>query len=151
MCNSVEPGAPLPPDQPDFNLLKWIAGVAAAIFPFFINKWAPLLKIKDNVDTAVDTAEGIVDAVDNMAETVENMAEDIAENLPEGGKLRRAVDFVENVAERVSDDAQLVGDFIDKFQEMGDRVEDYVESLADNKEDDEVHGDAHDEPQSVNK
>lgn len=62
----------------------------------------------------MEIAEEIVEAVEKVAEGVEKAAENIAEDLPEGGGLRKAVDFVEHVAERANKDAHIVGDFIDK-------------------------------------
>lgn len=72
------------------------------------------------VDTAVEAIEEIVDAVGKVAEGVEKVAEDIAEDLPEGGRLRKAVDFVEHVAERANTDAHLVVGFIDKVINLND-------------------------------
>ncbi|EYU32464.1 hypothetical protein MIMGU_mgv1a022871mg [Erythranthe guttata] len=110
---------------------NWAVGFAmTVVIPFFTHKWTSLLKLKNEVETAVEAVEGIVDAVEKVAEGVEKVAEDIAEDLPEGGRLRKAVDFIEHVAERANRDAHLVGDFIDKVQEVEDKVEDYVESLA---------------------
>ncbi|KAL0391794.1 UNVERIFIED_CONTAM: hypothetical protein Sradi_2402200 [Sesamum radiatum] len=89
-----------------------------------------LLSISYEVDTAVETIEVIVDAVEKVAEEVEKAAEHIANDLPEGGTLRKAVDFVETVAEVTSKEAHLVGDFIDKVQEAEEKVEACVESMA---------------------
>ncbi|XP_020548477.1 uncharacterized protein LOC110011739 isoform X2 [Sesamum indicum] len=127
----VQPGAP-PPSEPPFNFLKWIVGVVLSIvLPFLThNKWASILKLKNEVDTAVETIEVIVDAVEKVAEEVEKAAEHIASSLPEGGTLRKAVDFVESVAEVTSKEAHLVGDFIDKVQEAEEKVEACVESMA---------------------
>ncbi|KAL0432256.1 UNVERIFIED_CONTAM: hypothetical protein Slati_2559900 [Sesamum latifolium] len=127
----VQPGAP-PPSDPHFNFLKWIVGVALSIvLPFLThNKWGSLLKLKNEVDTAVETIEVIVDAVEKVAEEVEKAAEHIADDLPEGGTLRKAVDFVESIAEVTSKEAHLVGDFIDKVQEAEEKVEACVESMA---------------------
>lgn len=63
-------------------------------------------------------AEEIVVAVEKVTERVEKAAEEIIEDLPEGGRLRKAVDFVEHVAERANRDAHIVGDFIDKVHEF---------------------------------
>lgn len=68
----------------------------------------------DKVESALQTAEDVAEAVEKVAEGVEKVAEDIAENLPKGGKLREAVDFVEKIAERTAKDAGVVDDFIDK-------------------------------------
>lgn len=68
----------------------------------------------DKVESALQRAEDVAEAVEKVAERVEKVAEDIAENLPKGGKLREAVDFVEKIAERTAKDAGAVDDFIDK-------------------------------------
>ncbi|GFQ02368.1 hypothetical protein PHJA_002380800 [Phtheirospermum japonicum] len=147
LVRSVVPGAP-PPSEPPFNFINWIVGVSiTVVLPFITHKWASLLKLKNEVETAVETVEDIVEAVEKVAEGVEKAAEDIADDLPEGGALRKAVDFVEHVAERANRDAQLVGDFIDKVQEVEEKVEGYVESWGEhanassheqyNKEEDE--------------
>jgi hypothetical protein len=49
-----------------------------------------------------------------VAEQVDKVAEDIADDLPAGGKLKEAVTFIENLAERTAKDAQLVDDTIEK-------------------------------------
>jgi hypothetical protein len=49
-----------------------------------------------------------------VAEQVDKVAEDIADDLPAGGKLKEAVTFIENLAERAAKDAQLVDDTIEK-------------------------------------
>ncbi|KAL0438174.1 UNVERIFIED_CONTAM: hypothetical protein Slati_2300400 [Sesamum latifolium] len=158
VCNVVEGGAP-PPSEPPFNFISWILGVAiTVVLPFFSGKWASLLKLKNEVETAVETVEEIVEAVEKVAEGVEKVAEDIADDLPEGGRLRKAVDFIESVAERASNDAHLVGDFIDKVQEVEERVEEYVESLAeesttheyDHPQEEQEKGHDHDPPNQEN-
>lgn len=58
--------------------------------------------------------EDLVEAVKEVAEVVEKVAEDVADDLPQGGKLREAVDFVENLAERAAKDAGAIDDFLDK-------------------------------------
>ncbi|KAL0351563.1 UNVERIFIED_CONTAM: hypothetical protein Scaly_1545000 [Sesamum calycinum] len=122
--SSVEPGVP-PPTGPPSNILSWIVGVAIAIVVPFINyKWGPLLK---------DDGRGGGGSGESGGE-VEKVAEDIADDLPEGGKLRKAVDFVEKVAERAARDAGAVDDFIDKVQEEQEKAESLVESLKDESE-----------------
>ncbi|PIN13012.1 hypothetical protein CDL12_14371 [Handroanthus impetiginosus] len=122
VCNVVQPEAP-PPSKPPFN---------------FFHKWGSLLRLKNEVETAVEVAEEVAEATEKVAEGVEKLAEEIAEDLPEGGRLRKVVDFVEHVAERASKDAHIVDDFIDKVQEVEEKVEEYVESLAE-----EVTNDKH--------
>ncbi|KAK6115017.1 hypothetical protein DH2020_007286 [Rehmannia glutinosa] len=77
--NSVQPNAPLP-SQPPSSSLRWILGIVLTIIlPFASNKWGPLLNIKQEVDTTVETIEEIVDIVEKMAEVVDKVAENISD------------------------------------------------------------------------
>ncbi|KAL8481872.1 hypothetical protein ACS0TY_028135 [Phlomoides rotata] len=126
----VGPGAPMPPEPP-INFLNWIVGIAfTVVLPFFTNKWASLLRIKNEVETAVEMAEDIVEVVEMVTERVEKAAEDMLDDLPADGRLRKAVDFVEHIAERANMDAHIVGDFIDKVQEVEEEVEECIESIS---------------------
>jgi hypothetical protein len=113
---SSAPGPSIPSNPSNPGQWKvWIVGViASVILPFFGIKFGPLLKIKKEVDTMVQTAEDVVEAVETVAEEVDKVAEEIKERLPAGGKLRVAVTYIENVAERTAKDAQMVDDIIDK-------------------------------------
>ncbi|KAL0438173.1 UNVERIFIED_CONTAM: hypothetical protein Slati_2300300 [Sesamum latifolium] len=113
--NGVQPGAPMPP-QPPSSSLSWILGIVLTIIlPFVGNKWGPLLKFKTEVDTAIETIEEIVEVVEKVAEVVDKVAEGISDDLPDDGKLKKAMDVVEDVAEKTAQDARTVGDAIDKY------------------------------------
>ncbi|KAL3504796.1 hypothetical protein ACH5RR_034637 [Cinchona calisaya] len=134
--NSVQPGVPLPSAPPSSGPWKgWLVGIVLTfVLPFLTNKWGPLLKIKNEIDTAVQTVEDVVDAVEKVAEQVEKVAEGIADDLP-AGKLKDAVTFLENVADQIDHTTEAVGDVIDKVQEAEENVETAVESaLAEKKE-----------------
>uniref|UniRef100_A0A2N9J0V0 Uncharacterized protein n=1 Tax=Fagus sylvatica TaxID=28930 RepID=A0A2N9J0V0_FAGSY len=105
---SSAPGPSIPSNPSNPGQWKvWIVGViASVILPFFGIKFGPLLKIKKEVDTMVQTAEDVVEAVEKVAEEVDKVAEEIKERLPAGGKLRVAVTYIENVAERTAKDAR---------------------------------------------
>lgn len=129
--NGVQPSAPLPPDQPPSSYLKWIIGlVVSIIVPSTSNTWVPLLQLKKDVDTAVETIEEIVEVVEKVAEIIDKVAEEISDDLREGGKLKIAVDIVEDVAEAAARDARTVGDAIDKFQEVEEKIENIVQTLS---------------------
>ncbi|KAI3464600.1 hypothetical protein Pfo_021263 [Paulownia fortunei] len=132
-ANSFQPGAPLP-SQPPSSSWSWVLGIVLTIIlPFVGNKWGPLLKFKQEVDTTVETIEEIVEVVEKVAEAVDKVAEDISDVLPEGGKLKKVMDIVEDVAEKTAKDAHIVGDAIDKFQEVEEKVENIVETLSDDE------------------
>ncbi|KAL6515478.1 hypothetical protein OROHE_018512 [Orobanche hederae] len=122
--NSGEPG----PSGSSPNILSWAVAVAiAVVIPFMSYKWGPNFKKK--VDTAMKITEDVVETVEKVAEEVEKVAEDIVDDLPEGGKLRKAVDFVEKLAERTAKDAGAIDEFIDKVQEEEEKAELFIESL----------------------
>lgn len=62
----------------------------------------------------MDTAELILDVVEKVAEEVVEIADDLGDKLPEGGKLKCAVDLVENVAREIAKDANLAEDLLHK-------------------------------------
>lgn len=68
----------------------------------------------EEVEETVDTVEQIVDVIEEIAKKVDEVAEGIATDLPEGGNFKKAVDFIEDVAEEIAKDAKFAGDIIDK-------------------------------------
>nr|GLL18372.1 uncharacterized protein LOC109149305 [Ipomoea trifida] len=122
-----EPGIPLPSGPPDSNPLKGlpIGLLISVVIPIFRHKFGSFLQIR----SAIDKVEEIVHGVEKVAEVVEKVAEEIGENLP-AGKLKDAVVLIEHVAEKADKYAQALGEFIDKVEEVGDKLEDGVESLV---------------------
>ncbi|KAF9687354.1 hypothetical protein SADUNF_Sadunf02G0084900 [Salix dunnii] len=109
----------------------WILGVLlSVILPFCRNKWGALLLIKDKVEEVVELADNVADIVEEVAEGVEKVAEEIADHLPEGGKLKQVATFVENVAEETAKDADLVDEVIEKIKMQMEEVEKEVVSLS---------------------
>ncbi|XP_057795595.1 uncharacterized protein LOC131011772 [Salvia miltiorrhiza] len=116
----VQPSAPLPPS----SYWKWILGlVVSIIVPSTSSTWGPFLQLKNDVDTAVETLEGIVEVVEKAAEIVDKVAEEISDDLPEGRKLKKVLEVLEDAAEATARDAHTVGDAIDKFQEVEEKIE----------------------------
>ncbi|KAK8681709.1 hypothetical protein V6N13_054111 [Hibiscus sabdariffa] len=73
----------------------------------------PLLKFKDEVETVIDEVEAVADIVEKVAEQVEEVADDIGNHLPEG-RLKDALEMVEDVAQNTADGARFAGELIDK-------------------------------------
>lgn len=71
---------------------------------------------KGKVEAAVEIAEQVVNIVEKVAEETEKIAEDVGDHLPEGGRLKKAIIFVENVARETAKDAHLAEHLIDKVQ-----------------------------------
>ncbi|KAL4280466.1 hypothetical protein GQ457_03G033610 [Hibiscus cannabinus] len=138
VCCSLESGHPPFP----FNLLPagsdwqlWALGTAIPlILSFTTSKWGPLLKLKNDADKFLETAEHISDVVEEVAEKVEKIADEMGNQLPDGGKLRATLDLVEDLAEETAKNAHLAGDLIDKVQEMEDKLETFMESVEDKKD-----------------
>ncbi|CAM8939778.1 unnamed protein product [Rhodiola kirilowii] len=129
--NSVLPdGTPIPSGSPG-SWKSWIFGLLITIiFPMWRSKLGPFALLKNKLDTAVQTAEDIAEAVEQVAEKVDKLAEEVSEHLPEGGKLRHAIEVLEDLAEETSEKAHLLGEVIDKVQEVEDDLEKLIEHPA---------------------
>ncbi|PPS11622.1 hypothetical protein GOBAR_AA09046 [Gossypium barbadense] len=109
-CNSSVEQGPVIPSSPapaPGSWKPWILG--------FLMKEA---------ETVIETVETVTDIVEKVAEQVEQVADKVGDSLPEG-KLKDALEIVEDMAEGTVNDARIVGEFIDKV----DQVEEELESL----------------------
>lgn len=66
------------------------------------------------MEIVVEDAEIIAEVVEKVAEEVVEIAELLTNKLPEGGKLKNAVDDIENVAKEIVKDANIAEDIINK-------------------------------------
>ncbi|KAB1219985.1 hypothetical protein CJ030_MR3G020092 [Morella rubra] len=130
--SSAAPG-PTPPPTPNPNPSpgSWI-GVAVGIFatvilPFLANKMGTFLKLNQEVEAVVETAEVATEVIEKVAEEVEKLAEEVANQFPEGGKVQNAATFVENIAKETIKDAHLAEDVIEKVEEVEKEVESFVD------------------------
>ncbi|MFS7953167.1 hypothetical protein Hanom_Chr07g00615391 [Helianthus anomalus] len=130
---NVEPAGPPPPPPPGspFGSWKnWVIGVLMTfIIPLVTTKGGRIKLLLQKVDQIVDTAEHISEVVEAVADKVDKVVEELEDVLPEGSELKKTLDFIENVAEKVEKDAHTAGDFIDKVQEMEDKIEDIMEPV----------------------
>ena len=62
----------------------------------------------------VEEVEGVAKVVEKAATVAEKISAEVADKLPEKGKLQEAALFVEHVAEEAAHDAQLTENFIHK-------------------------------------
>ncbi|KAK8354701.1 hypothetical protein V6Z11_A05G236800, partial [Gossypium hirsutum] len=125
-CNSsVEQGPVIPSSPAPAPGKPWILGfLMSIILPFWRGNWRPLLKTQTEAETVIETVETVTDIVEKVAEQVEQVADKVGDSLPEG-KLKDALEIVEDMAEGTVNDARIVGEFIDKV----DQVEEELESL----------------------
>ncbi|KAL7616509.1 uncharacterized protein LOC111910768 [Lactuca sativa] len=129
---NVEPaGTPSPPPgSPPGAWKNWAIGILMTfIIPLVTTKGGPIKFLLQKVDQIMATAEHISDIVESVADKVDKVVDELQEDLPEDSQLRKTLDFIENVAERVEKDAHNAGDFIDKVQEMEDKIEDIMEPV----------------------
>ncbi|XP_073127817.1 uncharacterized protein [Henckelia pumila] len=139
MINGVPADAvPSPTPPSSSNLSSWILGIAlTVVLPFATNKWGYFIKFKKDVDDTVEIVEEIAEVVEKVAEVVDKVAVDISGDLPDGGKLKKVVVIVEEVAEETAKDAHTVEDAIKKFQEAEEEVGNIVQTLVGYQENNE--------------
>ncbi|KAI7736884.1 hypothetical protein M8C21_033385 [Ambrosia artemisiifolia] len=128
---NVEPtGKPSPPSGSPGSWKNWVIGILMTfIVPFFTTKGGPIKLLIQRVDQIMDTAEHITEVVEAVADKVDKVVEELGDELPEGSEIKKTLDFIENIAEKVEKDAATAGDFIDKVQEMEDRIEELMEPV----------------------
>ncbi|KAK1413050.1 hypothetical protein QVD17_34765 [Tagetes erecta] len=130
---NVEPAGTQPPPPPSSrsgSWKNWVMGILMTfVVPFFTTKGGPVKSLMQKVDQIMDTAEHITEVVEAVADKVDKVAEELGDELPEGSEIKKTLDFIENIAERLEKDAHTAGDFIDKVQEMEDKIQDIMEPV----------------------
>ncbi|XP_024172859.1 uncharacterized protein LOC112178846 [Rosa chinensis] len=139
VVNSVDPGTPPLPSEPSGGSWKmWLLGVLfSVIIPLTKNKWYPLLKLKDRVETVTDAAEEVAELVEKVSEEVEEVADDIGNHLPEG-KLRHAAMRVEELADKTGKAAAMADDIIEKVEEVEKEVDSITDKANEKKKEDKI-------------
>ncbi|XP_039023327.1 uncharacterized protein LOC120155946 isoform X2 [Hibiscus syriacus] len=127
VCCSVGSGPSFPSNPGPGSWKLWVLGILMSIvLPFWRSKWGPLLKWKDEVETVIDRVEAVTDIVEKVAEQVEKVADDMGNHLPEG-RLKDALELVEDMAQNTAECARFAGEFIDKVEEVEEKVESWME------------------------
>nr|XP_043637487.1 uncharacterized protein LOC122608443 [Erigeron canadensis] len=128
------PSSP-PARVPSSAWKNWVIGILMTfVVPSVSTKGGPIKLMMQKVDNIMDTAEHITDIVEAVADKVDKVIEETEGNLPEGSQIRKTLDYIENVAERIEKDAHTAGDYIDKVQEMQDKIEYMLESILEEAE-----------------
>jgi methyl-accepting chemotaxis protein len=73
-----------------------------------------LLQISGEVEAVKDAAEAVADVVEEAATLTEKVSAEVAEQLPEGGRLRPVAELVEHTSKEVAEEAHLAKDIIHK-------------------------------------
>ncbi|XP_074335448.1 uncharacterized protein LOC141672699 isoform X2 [Apium graveolens] len=131
--SSMQPGTPIPSGNPSgTNWKGWIVGMLLSIIlPFYRTKLTSFLALKKEVETVVDTAELVLEVVEKVAEEVVEIADILEENLPEGGKMKNAIERVESVAREIAKDADLLEDLVQKVEKAEKEVGSMIEPVID--------------------
>lgn len=66
------------------------------------------------MEVVKDAVEAAAEVVEEEATLTEKVSSEIAEQLPEGGRLRPVAVFVEHASKEVAEEAHLAKDFIHK-------------------------------------
>uniref|UniRef100_A0A0D9XJ52 Uncharacterized protein n=1 Tax=Leersia perrieri TaxID=77586 RepID=A0A0D9XJ52_9ORYZ len=95
-----------------------VGSVFAVVAPFLHSKWATLLRIQSEVEMVKEAAETAAEVVEEVAAAAaaEKVSAEVAEQLPENGRLRRAAVMVEHASKEVAEEAHLAHDIIHKAQ-----------------------------------
>ncbi|KAL4559011.1 hypothetical protein LXL04_031143 [Taraxacum kok-saghyz] len=125
---NAEPAGKPPPSSGAWK--NWvIGGLMTFIAPSITTKGGPIKLLLQKVDHIVETAENITDMVESVADKVDKVVEELEDDLPENSQIKKTLDYIEQVAEKLEKDAHTAGDFIDKVQEMQDKIEDIMEPV----------------------
>ncbi|KAI3513718.1 hypothetical protein L1887_21057 [Cichorium endivia] len=121
------PEPPLPSGSPSGSLRNWIVGlVLTFILPFFTHKWGSWLLLKNQVDQKIEATEHVVKAVESAADKLDKVIDGITDDLPDGSKLKKALEFLDEIAEGVAKTAHVADDFINKVEETEDKLESLI-------------------------
>ncbi|KAE8009236.1 hypothetical protein FH972_005685 [Carpinus fangiana] len=126
-----QPPAPAPPKLFFFpRWAKWLWGsILAMLLPMWNQDWVKLRRIEGEAEIVVEEVEGVAKVVEKLATVAEKISAEVADKLPEKGKLQEAALFVEHVAEEAAHDAQLTENFIHKVDALKEDLEALVEPM----------------------
>ncbi|XP_027345494.1 uncharacterized protein LOC113857617 [Abrus precatorius] len=127
---TVQPQAPASTIFTFPHWLRWVLGtVLSFLLPFWKHNWEKLQRIEGEVEVVAEEVEKVAKVVEKVATVAEKVSEDMAEILPENGKLKKAALVVERASEQVVHDAQLTEEFIHMVEELKNDLDD-LETFA---------------------
>uniref|UniRef100_A0A5B7BKA0 Uncharacterized protein n=1 Tax=Davidia involucrata TaxID=16924 RepID=A0A5B7BKA0_DAVIN len=123
--DKVQPPVPAPP-RPSLHIwAKWLLGsILSLLLPFWKLKWERLLMLEGEVEEIVEEVETAAEVVEKVATMTEKVSAEMADNLPDNGKLKEAALFIEHISSVTEKDAQLTKDFIHKVDDLKQDLED---------------------------
>ncbi|KAG6652042.1 hypothetical protein CIPAW_06G156100, partial [Carya illinoinensis] len=104
--------------------IKWVFGYGATLsIPTWKQDWRKLLRIGGETEMVVEEVESVAEVVEKVATVAEKISAEVADKLPENGKLKEAALFVELVSKEAAHDAHLTKDFIHKVDSLKEDLE----------------------------
>ncbi|KAB1206823.1 hypothetical protein CJ030_MR7G008261 [Morella rubra] len=107
---------------------KWVLGsVLTLSLPWWKQDyWRKLRMIEGETELVVEEVEGIAKVVEKVAIAAEKLSAEVADKLPENGKLKEAALFVEHVSQEAAHDAEIAEQFIHKVEAIKEDLEELV-------------------------
>ncbi|XP_066379482.1 uncharacterized protein [Miscanthus floridulus] len=112
-----------------------VGSILAAATPFLHSRWPSFLRIQSEVEMVKDTAEAVAEVVEKAATVAEKASSEVAEQLPENGRLRAAAVLLEHASKEVGEEAHLAQDILHKV----DEIEEDVKAIMDHSKHARVH------------
>ncbi|EPS57280.1 hypothetical protein M569_17541 [Genlisea aurea] len=108
----------------NFYRQQWLLGVVVAvILPAIGYKGGIFALLKGKLDEVVNTTERVAEAVASVAEEAEKIAEEVESNLPADSNIKKTLDSVEDMANKVIQDAKIAEDAIQKVKDVEEEIE----------------------------
>ncbi|XP_027338095.1 uncharacterized protein LOC113852035 [Abrus precatorius] len=86
--------------------------------------------INSEAELVVEEVEKVANAIEKVAMIAEKVSEEVAEKLPEDGKLKKAALVVERLSKQAAHDAELTIEFIHKVDEFKNDLDDLESFIA---------------------
>ncbi|KAK1413045.1 hypothetical protein QVD17_34758 [Tagetes erecta] len=90
--------------------------VLTFILPFITHKYGLRLLVKNKVDKSIETTEHVVKTIENVAQKADEVLDNITANLPNDSQLKKALKYVDVIAEGVAKGAHVADDIINKIR-----------------------------------
>ncbi|KAJ8471322.1 hypothetical protein OPV22_025665 [Ensete ventricosum] len=122
------------PRTPLTSISAWTRWVLGSVVGIAVPLYRRILRREDAVEKA---AESAAEAVEKIAEVTEKIASDVADELPDGGRLRDKAVQVEQICEEVEKDAEEAEAFIRKVDHLKEELDTLVEPIIEKGEETE--------------
>ncbi|KAJ6370287.1 hypothetical protein OIU76_028542 [Salix suchowensis] len=104
---------------------KWILGsILSIILPFWKRKREELKRLEGEAEIIVEEVGHVAEVVEKVAAVAEKVSEEVAEVLPENGKLKETALLIEQVSKAAAHDAKLTQDIIHKVDALKHDIDD---------------------------